>query len=682
VRRLLGIVGLMALVLVGAPPFAAPPARAVATVRESGYLVMEDGTRLGYTVVRPAEGGPWPTLFEYSGYDPGINPDGPYIRRFVEGIGSDGGYAFIGVNLRGTGCSDGTFDFFQPQEGADGARVIKWITEQPWSNGRVGMIGKSYPGITQLFVAEQQPPGLMAITPGHFFADAYRDVARPGGIMNIGFATLWSFIARPSYEVQDSPGEIAGGDLQCINAATGEIRGLPKNPFVQLLQHQWDDALVQERSPITHLDRIKVPIYTALAWQDEQLASRQSHLLWDLDDLNAQRRARGEPVTPWWAILSNGDHGMYRTPAALDELERFLDRFVKGEANGWEQRPPVEVWWEAGRDHVRAPGWVTSEAVWSEPQREAAGRLQPWPLQLRAGGRLTDEAAAADEPSTSYAYVPVVGSQGLGNPRYSGVSGTPSFYLWKHPPAPGTAAAFTSAPMPTDRMLLGSASLDVWLTSTAPDTDLQVTLSELRPDGKEQYIQKGWLRVSQRATNPARSTALRPWQTHQKADAANLHSGEPVLARVEIFPFGHVVRAGSRLRVWVEGPTALPELWSFVPVLTPAQNRILHDTAHPSKLVLPLVPGGSAGIGEYAECGSVIRQPCRDAASSGEGSETFRRIGSVIGDDDDDSGAPGDGSTTPATGGHHPLVWLGPVLLVLAYGARRRLIVPVRKSPT
>ena len=177
----------------------------------------------------------------------GLRPRHPSRRvrtssRFVEGVGSDGGYAYIGVNLRGTGCSDGTFDFFQPQEGRDGASVIEWIIQQPWSNGRVGMIGKSYPGITQLFVAEEQPPGLVAITPGHFFGDAYRDVARPGGIMNKGFATLWSFIGRPSYEVQDGPGEIARRRPAVHQRRHRRVPRSAKNPFVQLLQHPWDDA--------------------------------------------------------------------------------------------------------------------------------------------------------------------------------------------------------------------------------------------------------------------------------------------------------------------------------------------------------------------------------------------------------------------------------------------------------
>jgi hypothetical protein len=157
---------------------------------------------------------------------------------------------------------------------------------------------------------------------------------------------------------------------------------------------------------------------------------------------------------------------------------------------------------------------------------------------------------------------------------------------------------------------LGSASLDLWLTATAPDVDVQVTLTEVRPDGQEVYVQQGWLRASQRALDPARSSELRPFQTHVAEDLAPLLPGEPVLARVEIFPFGHVFRAGSRVRVWVEAPTVLPQLWAFAPSPLPARVEVLHDPAHASRLVLPLVPGARAPVGQ-PECGTVIRMPCR-----------------------------------------------------------------------
>jgi uncharacterized protein len=573
-----------------------------ALVRHAGYLKMADGVELRYTVVRPTESGRYPTLLEYSGYDPGTNPDADYIDQFVV---RDGGYAYVGLNIRGTGCSQGTFDFFEPKEARDGAAAIAWIARQPWSDGKVGMIGKSYPGITQLFVAEQQPPALVAIAPGHFFGDAYRDIAHPGGVANLGFSSLWSFLGRPSYEFESSPGQVANGDMTCLNGSTAEIRGLPKNPFVQLLQHPYDDSLYAERSPITHLDRIRVPMLATLAWQDEEVGSRNTELLAALDDLNRTRVATGQPVTPWWATLTNGDHGMARTAPELADLQRFFDHYLKGVDDGWGSRPRVEVWWEAGRNRVRAPGWVTGLDHWSDSQRV----VRPWTLDLRSGGVLSPNPPRTNEPADVWADGD--GAHGIGNPHY-GVSSLPNVYDWEESaPPPGSRAVWTSAPFTSDRTFLGSGSADLWISSTAPDTDLEVMLTEVRPDGQEVYVQKGWIKASQRRLDPSRSTALRPYQVDTAAAASSLVPGQATLVRVELFPFGTVIRKGSRLRLWVEAPTMLPELWSFPPPPYPAVNEVWHDATHVSRLVLPLVANDPTRIESYPACNTVIRQPCR-----------------------------------------------------------------------
>ncbi len=163
-----------------------------AVVREWGYLTVRDGVELAFEVIRPDDEAPHPTLLTYDGYYAGGDPDPGYARRYLPR-----GYVLAGLQVRGTGCSGGEFDFFQPAEAADGYEMVEWLAAQAYSTGRVGLVGKSYPGITQLFTAEAQPPHLAAIAPGHYFADVYRDVAFPGGIFNHSFAALWSYIARP-----------------------------------------------------------------------------------------------------------------------------------------------------------------------------------------------------------------------------------------------------------------------------------------------------------------------------------------------------------------------------------------------------------------------------------------------------------------------------------------------------
>src|SRR5690606_40686389 len=87
-------------------------------------------------------------------------------------------YAVMGVNMRGTGCSAGWFDYFEWRQALDGYDVVEIVARQPWADG-VGLVGKSYPGISQLFVAATQPPSLRAIVPGHVVGDFYRDVVYP-----------------------------------------------------------------------------------------------------------------------------------------------------------------------------------------------------------------------------------------------------------------------------------------------------------------------------------------------------------------------------------------------------------------------------------------------------------------------------------------------------------------------
>src|SRR6202011_5669812 len=133
-------------------------------------------------------------------------------------------------------------------------------------------------------------------------------------------------------------------------------------------------------------------------------------------------------------------------------------------------------------------------------------------------------------------------------------------------------AAYTTAPLTRDLVVAGPSSLNLWLSSTASDTDLQATVTEVRPDGQEEYIQRGWLRASHRKLNPRRTTVLRPYQTNTRQDATPLVPGRPTYLRMEIFPFAQAFRAGSRIRIYIEAPTGHTGFYAFDPVPNPATN--------------------------------------------------------------------------------------------------------------
>jgi uncharacterized protein len=265
--------------------------------------------------------------------------------------------------------------------------------------------------------------------------------------------------------------------------------------------------------------------------------------------------------------------------------------------------PPVLVMWEQGED--TPPRWVTALEGWGG---------QATPLRLRAGGGVLS-ADEVPEGTTTYAHN-AAGSQGIADGTTGGAAYQSTTTWDRYSPPPGTSAAFTTEPFAEDTTLLGGASADLWITATAPNVDLQVTLTEVRPDGTEVFVQQGWLRTRQRALDRSETTELRPVHTHFVADAQPLSATEPSLARVEVLPFGHVVRAGSRLRMWVEAPFVVPQLQGFQLDPTPAAVTIHSTDAHPTSLVLPVadgapVPPAFAGQAGQWACGVVQRQHCR-----------------------------------------------------------------------
>jgi putative CocE/NonD family hydrolase len=224
-----------------------------------------------------------------------------------------------------------------------------------------------------------------------------------------------------------------------------------------------------------------------------------------------------------------------------------------------------------------------------------------------------DAPTAADGASgttTSYVSNPKAAPATTYTGSSSGIWEAAPAYDW-HPIPSADEASFLTAPLGHDTVIVGSGSVDLWLRSTAPDTDLEVTLSEVRPDGNEVYVQSGWLRASHRALDEAASTELRPVHTDLEADAAPLPAGALTPVRVELFPSAHAFRAGSRIRITVHAPGGNRPTWAFATTIAKGEtNEIAHDVDHPSRLVLPVV-GGIAVPATAPACGALRGQPCR-----------------------------------------------------------------------
>ncbi len=616
------------------------------------YIQMRDGVTLSANVVLPGpiEDGPYPTVVEYSGYTP-ADPEGTGFKDLFGPLG----YAYVGVNMRGTGCSGGSFRYFEYAQSIDGYDVIEAVAAQPWVfENRPGMVGVSYPGISQLFVAQTQPPSLAAITPFSVIDDSYNSTLYPGGLLNTGFAVEWTQdrvdngkpAIDPDGDIIEEGGQgwakdqISAGDETC--ASNQSLRLQNPDLVSEILESPFYDSRQSgDLSPRLFVDQINVPTFVAGAWQDEQTGGRFPTML---DQFTGTDHL--------YASLMNGLHTESIGPANFPRWVEFLDLYVAKRTPtlatarfvapilaagifgtddftlpddrfagmtyddalaAFEAEPPIRVLFEegAGNDTARSPvpRFVEAFDAWPIPAVDATEWF------LGTDGALLG-AAEADNGRAEYLALP----DGVPATFYEGNSSdiwrTDVQWDWQEPAA-GTVAAFLTAPLAETVTMIGSGSADLWINSNLGDTDLEVTLTEVRPDGQEMYIQSGWLRASHRKLDEAVSSALQPVHTHLEADVEPLPDGVTdtgfALARVEIFPFAHVFRAGSQIRISVDAPGGNRPVWVFDTISGGEQVQIALGGDFPSKVVLPVVPGIDPPT-EYPECGALRGQPCRPIA--------------------------------------------------------------------
>jgi uncharacterized protein len=550
----------------------------------AGYLETRDGTLLAYQVVLPDPAvfgpGPYPVVVDYSAYRPSID--------FFDGVGSRFpalGYVAVGVNMRGSACSGGAFDYFEPLQWLDGYDLVEALAAQDWSDG-VALIGKSYPGISQLFVASTRPPSLEAIVPGHVIGDFYRDVAYPGGVLNYAFAAVFSQDQDDRSAFPSSYPQVnarAAEDPVCL--ANQALRGQNLSMEAGIFGHPYDGAYWQERAPERLVGSITVPTLLVNAWQDEQTGGGPAKLL-----------ERFPEDTPARLLGTNGDHGEYFRGDVWAEIVRFLDVYLGDQdpatVAAYEAEPPVTILLELDRTGVAG-------ARLELPSFEAAGEGHRF---VFGDDLLADEPDEGGASSTFRYDPPSIGDFGSGWLM-------PGQNQWLPPLQ--DRVTFTSTPLTADTVIAGSGSVDLWIAAEATDVDLEVTLTEIRPDGQEQLVQSGWLRASHRALDEAASTTLRPRHLHTAATRQPLEPGELTPVRVELFPVAHAFRAGSQLRLTIDGPGGNRWRWGFAPLPGGFDVTVAHDAEHPSSLVLPVVDAGAVDLPPLPACGTVSSQPCR-----------------------------------------------------------------------
>ncbi len=562
--------------------------------RLTGYLDTRDGTKLRYSVLLPKGKGPFPVIVNYSGYDPGSIGGSAYLdddtamavnldKTLIEA-----GYAVAGVNARGTACSEGQFEFLSRLYGRDGRDAVEFFAAQSWSTGSVGMANWSWAGMSQIATASERPPHLKAIAPGMVLGDARLDSWAIGGVAAPNFvANWWDFLhSRWASAAASAKTE---GDQRCLAQIETNLRTAePNNLSNVLIQHPLRDEYIEIRHLSARTNRIEVPVLSMEAFQDEATTPREDYYQ---DNLNPEKV---------WMVQTNGPHDMYESLDFRKILVPFLDRFVKGADNGFEKRPHMQVWFETGsavagrlQDEAAKPRFTFESPRYPIP-------VKPVSFSLSKDGALIQD-KAGEGSGDSYAY-PLPGP--TVDADFDKDDWGPLPADWRH-----GSVAYTSAPLESPLSAYGSASADLWISATASDVDLQVTLTELRPDGQEMMVQRGFLRMSDRVQDDSRSNALRPYPIDRPDTMVSLTPGVPALGRVELTKFAHVFRKGSRLRLWIDTPSQYGGN-GFAPYSQPSTNTVLHDADHPSRLLIGVLDGVKAPADRSA-CGAVLKQPCR-----------------------------------------------------------------------
>ena len=669
------------------------------------YITMRDGIQLAATVRYPynttcSSASPCPTVIEYSGYnvagptdpipfllagsgpcngcgDPNLLPSsstevGGVVARLA-------GFATVSLEMRGMGCSGGAFDLFGYPSDYDAYDAIEIVAHQSWvANHKVGMVGISFSGLSQLPSAGTDPPDLAAIAPMSPTDDLF-STGYPGGIFNSGFAASWidqriqdalpaatysgGQIAQLSstpvtnvgqpwtyYQIDNELAASSSSTCLANQALHGQSESLSSLVGPQQVQPGTgtgrDPSLFDRRSMSQWAQHITVPVFVSGAAEDEQTGPQWPALL------NA---LASDPHV--FANLINGGHIDSTDPQIISRWLEFLDiyvaqkvpsdpglgpialasftnsaagttcggclpklRFVKdktlakAQADFANKTPRVEILFDSGAGKA-GPGNPDSSYQAGFSSWPPAGTLDTFYLG-------TSGSLATTAPATS-------GSAGL----TLDPSARPSTDLsasanpwaanppwdWTTVPA-ADGVAFQTTPFAANTTIVGPATLELWVESATPVLDFQATVTEVRPATKkaptsqEEYVTSGFLRSSNTTDLPDSKLPYTD-PDYLASDGSTLSSSSFTEVNIPIDPIAHTFRAGTELRVVISAPGGDRPAWEFATLDSGQTATVGYGGPVASALVVNQV---NAKIKKkLPTCGSLRGEPCRPYQAEG-----------------------------------------------------------------
>ena len=513
---------------------------------ERNLLVpLSDGETLAADAYLPAED-PSPAVVSYYPYhkDGLIGAFFDYANRYF----AERGYAAVLADFRGTGGSGGLAgEAMNAGEADDGAELVEWVADQPWCDGSVGMWGLSYGGITSFKTAALRPPGLKAIAPVIGAADTYLDWVYPGGCLNC-LGLMWWGTAMAA--MQMAPPMFQDPEGRWMEVWWNRLHNA--RPYIlDWHAHPERDGFWDTKT--TPVEDIEVPAFLIGGWRDifpEGMVSPFSRL-------SGPRKLL---MGPW--LHCPPDQSPVEPVDYLAEITRWWDRWLRGEANGVEDEPPVTLFVQGGGE---GGGRWKHEPSWPVPAAEQT--------TLYLDGLGLSRAPPEAGGSRSYQADPTLGAYSvLWDPMATGL-GSPQ----NQAPEDALSLAYTTGPLDAPMEITGSPEVVLYVSvEEGEDVNLVVKLCDAAPSGYSTLISTGWLKLSHR-------------ESHRRPAASDV--GEAVEVRIPVWATSYEVAAGHRLRVSVSCAD-FPRIW---PTLTNPSIRLHTGGGHASRVELPVVPAEASG---------------------------------------------------------------------------------------
>lgn len=599
----------------------APPPADVA-VQKNLMIVMRDGVRLAADVYLPAKNniaitGRYPTILSRTPYD----KEAPGTVREAQWF-AEHGYAVVMNDVRGRFHSEGVWKMML-DDGRDGYDTIEWIAKQSWADGKVGMIGTSYPGGTQHAAAEMNPPHLTTIIP----VDALSNVGiagfRHSGAFELRFVNWIYTIGGP--DAKEALGDPVVREALRRNAAlvrqhiwqlpikrgTTALKFIPEYEdwLIEAMQHgDYDDYWKQIGYSV--IDNTKnyadIPVYHVTGWYDSW--TRQVVMNWQA--LSKTKRAPQRLIIGPWTHGGEGrsaaGEAEFPKEAALSFNEwrlRWFEHWLKGIDNGAERVAPVRIFVMGGGDGRKAPdGRIQHGGTWRDENEFPLARTRYTPYYFQSGGGLSADKPSVASASTTYRFdpsnpVPTLGGNISSN---AGLMDNGALDQRCRETVVGCrdllplsvrndVLVFQTTPLTDDLEVTGPIEVKLWISSSAVDTDFTAKLIDVYPpnsdfpSGFEMNIGDSIIRARYRDS-----------LAHQKL----MKPGEIYPLTITLYPTSNLFKRGHRLRVDISSsnfprfdinPNTGDPLQQSRRMVT-ADNTVYHDRAHPSHIVLPVIP--------------------------------------------------------------------------------------------